>query len=265
MAMVIAPSLEGVPHFQTPRMFGVSVAGPSHVKLGIPCQDACQFAVLGQAAGVVAIADGLGSVRHSDWGASRAVAAAVAAVQEEWTRQPAAGSLTELAQKGMAAARRALEALGLQEGCPLDELACTLLVIVLHEGRAAAGQIGDGAAVVQTAAGLRLLSGPGEAEYVNEVTPLTARGWEREVRLAAEVADVRGLLAFTDGCQRAALLRGSGGHVPFPRFCDPLFAFAAAATDSEQATRELNALLTSPKLREHSEDDKTIVLAAIQA
>ena len=53
--------------------------------------------------------------------------------------------------------------------------------------------------------GLKLLSGPGESEYANEVSPLTRKRLEQSLRLSSMVSGISGIMVFTDGCQRAAL------------------------------------------------------------
>jgi hypothetical protein len=255
----VAAPLPAVPG--APRVFGCSAIGPLHVRDGLPCQDAFAGEVLPGGLAVVAVSDGLGSAARSDVGARAAVAAAVRAV----AARGAGGEspLPDLAREAVAAARAELERTAAADVCPLRDLACTLLVALLSGDRAVAAQVGDGAIVANTAEGLRLLSAPGDAEYANEVLPLTSRDWGRGLRVSAVLEGVRGLLAFTDGCQRAALRKSRAGYAPFEGFCGPLFAYAAGVSDPAAGARDIEELLLSAKLSEHSEDDKTLVLAVI--
>jgi Protein phosphatase 2C len=243
------------------RVFGASVTGPLHVREGKPCQDAFAYEVSEGGRGVVAVADGLGSAARSDLGSRAAVDAAVRAVSYLASNEDS--PLPQLAREGVSAARAELERTAGQEGCPLRDLACTLLVVVLRDGRAAAAHVGDGAVVASTADGLRMLSAPGDSEYANEVVPLTSIDWSGALRTSAILDGVRGILAFTDGCQRAALRKTRDGYFAFEGFCGPLLSYAAGVVDPAAGERDLEGLLLSAKLSEHSEDDKTLVLATV--
>jgi hypothetical protein len=244
-----------------PYVFGASVIGPAHVARQRPCQDACAFAVLGEGLGVVAVADGLGSAPHAEVGAQAAVKAAVETVRalvSETTTGPAA-----IARQAMSRAREQVEAAAREQQRPLGELACTLIVVVFSGGRIGVAHIGDGAVVARTAAGLTVVSGPGDSEYANEVTPLTYEGWEKAARSGAEVEGVEVLAAFTDGCQRGCLIRSAAGHRPSPQFFEPLFSYAGALTDMEKGDQDVTQLLGSQRFAQVSEDDKTLVVAVL--
>jgi hypothetical protein len=241
------------------RIFGASVIGSQHVGQALPCQDACDYDVF-DGAGVIAIADGLGSAARADVGASLAVTTALDAARAGLR---GADDLAAAARAGVVAARQALEAEAGQLGCKIRDLACTLVVVTLRADRVAVAHVGDGAVVARLNGVWELLSGPAESGYVNEVTPLTDREWEVAVRVALERDGLSGLLALTDGCQRAALQRTPYGLAPYDDFCQPLVDYARDEDDAERGEREIAALLESPTLAESSEDDKTLVVAFV--
>lgn len=245
------------------RVFGSSAVGPGHVSSGLPCQDACAYEILPPALCAIAVADGLGSAAHSDLGAQTAVNAAVRTMVDQAASNPGE-DLGRLLQAGVAAARAALERVAGDTACPLRDLACTLLLTILHGERAAAAHVGDGAIVAKTAKGLQLLSGPGESEYANEVIPLTSKDWARAVRVATPLDGVKGIMVFTDGLQRAALRKNRGSYTVFDGFCDPLFTYANRVAVPSDAVKDIKELLLSAKMSEHSEDDKTLVVAILQ-
>jgi protein phosphatase 2C-like protein len=223
-----------------PYVLAATVTGPSHERDGRSGQDA--FAVRHFSEGfIAAVADGLGSVRGGGIGAAIAVEAAVAASS---------------AAEAIIAARTALEAASCRLAMPLSELACTLLVCSAWRAEVVTAHVGDGAAV--TDSGL-VLSAPGDSEYVDEVVPLTAPGWLAATRVNCTQA-VGAIALFTDGCQRAALRRRRGGWVAHPGWWQPLFAHARAAEDASR----LAALLDGPRLREHSDDDKTLLIGVLE-
>jgi hypothetical protein len=209
---------------------------------------------------VIAVADGLGSAPRSDVGARIAVDAALAATLAALAASPSA-PLSELAREAVGQARAAIEIKAAELACPLADVACTLIVVVFSGERVGVAHVGDGAVVCQTDVGLILASGPGDSEYTNEVVPLTATEWEAALRVTPELAGVRGVAAFSDGCQRAGLRRSAAGVEPFEKFFGPLFAYARELTDLEQGQAELAALLLSEKVCANSDDDKTLVLA----
>jgi predicted FMN-binding regulatory protein PaiB len=70
-------------------------------------------------------------------------------------------------------------------------------------------------------------------------------------------------MAFTDGLQRAALKKSAEGYSPFNGFCEPIFSFASEVSDIGEAEVEIAQLLSSKKLSDNSEDDKTLVIAVL--
>ncbi len=223
-------------------VLGARVAGESHARTGTPCQDAFAWRAIEAGNVVLAVADGLGSAPRSDEGAREAVEAAVEAAV-------AGASLAD----AVAAARAALE--GLSPESALRSFACTLIVVAWQDGTARAAHIGDGSAVVRTPDGLVVLSAPAPSEYVNEVEPLTSEHWQELVRVSDPVQDVEAVAVFTDGCSLAAI---HAGGAPSASFFDPLFAYAA---EPDASPDELSALLGGPKMSEHSDHDKTLLLA----
>lgn len=249
------------PAISTPYIFGSSVIGPLHVQLNTPCQDACSFRSLPCNAAAIVVCDGLGSASKSDVGARLAANAAVETAQNMLVDPGLSGA--EIVRTAVRAARRSLEAKAAEDQCPLRDLACTIIIVVARKDELAVAHIGDGAVVALTENGLQLVSGPGESEYSNEVTPLTSSKWEDDLRLSSVITGVRCVAVFTDGCQRAAFRKSPDRVEPFEGFFCPIFAYANERQDLSEAEREIQSLLMSKKLCENSEDDKTLVVAVL--
>jgi hypothetical protein len=242
-------------------VFGASVIGPMHIQHEIPCQDACAYTTTAGNAILIAVADGLGSAARSDAGARLAVTSAfnfcVAALE------PSSGEtllLEEVVRSSAAHAREKLERYALEESCELRDLGCTLIVTIAKGGEFAVAHIGDGAVVGEIEGILSLVSNPGESEYTNEVVPLTSTKWRDSLRITSGASFVSAIAVFTDGCQRAAFRKEGDALVPFERFFNPIFRYARTVADAAEGAREVAELLASPKLCEHSDDDKTLVL-----
>lgn len=245
-------------------IIGASAIGPLHVVNNTPCQDACAFEVFPSGYGVVAVADGLGSASKSEIGARMAVDNAVHAVREVVAKRVNEEiDLGDTAKMAVFSARKILEEKADELQCKLRDLACTMIVVVMHKDSAVVAHVGDGAVIVNTKEGLKLISGPEDSEYANEVTPLTSKDWELYLRVSSVVPYVVGVMAFTDGCQRAALRKSQDGLTPFDGFCEPLFSYANDVKDLKEAEDDIKELLLSKKVCENSDDDKTLVIATL--
>jgi len=246
-----------------PPVLAATQTGCSHESSGAPCQDAFAWVEAGDRLLVIAVADGLGTAPRAEEGAAVAVEAAVNAALAACHEGPQA-ALGALARGSVEAARAALESLADDGEVPLSALATTLIVVAASGDRVCVAQVGDGAVVAEGPDALALLSAPAHGEYVNEVTPLTAETWAEAVRVSPEVAGVRALAAFTDGCEPAALRhRASGDLVPHEGFFVPLFEFARAVGAGASEEGELRDLLAGAKMAASSDDDKTLVLAIL--
>lgn len=247
------------------RIIGASAIGPLHVVNDTPCQDAYSFGAFHSGYIAIAVADGLGSAAKSEIGARLAVDSAVDAVKKIVEIQGEEIDLSDVARRAVFSARDVLERKAEELQCKLRELACTLIVAVLHKDRAAVAHIGDGAVVVKTDEGLELLSGPDESEYANEVSPITGDNWEKSLRITPVFHGISGMMAFTDGCQRAALKKAQDDLIPFEGFCLPLFSYASNVNsmDAKEAEEEIKSLLLSKKVCDNSDDDKTLVIAVL--
>lgn len=247
------------------RVFGASVVGPLHVKLNLPCQDACAYGVSRSGSLTIAVADGLGSAAMSQTGARVAVDSAIdlamKALDADAEEETA---LDEIVRDGVAAARTAIECYSARESCRLRDLACTLILAVVRKDRLAIAHIGDGAVVVETVAGLSIMSAPGESEFTNEVVPLTSSEWEKQLRIVSDGSPIKSIAVFTDGCQRAAFRRTGDVLKPFAGFFNPIFAYARGLTDVAEGVKEIEDLLASQKVCENSDDDKTLVIGLLR-
>lgn len=243
-----------------PKVFGSSVKGSMHVTLKTPCQDNLAIKKLSSGGIVIAVADGLGSVAHSEHGSRLAVNTAVAEYEALITGASPPADFKSAAEETLKRCLRKMEAKASEEGWTLRDLACTMILVVCDKRGVWAAHIGDGAVVARTKDGLVTVSSPGDSEYANEVSPLTGK-WDNAMRFSGPIPDVREIAVFTDGCQRAAFFKQTAHE----GFFNPLFNFAQKLTDMKEGEKELTELLNSPKICENSDDDKTLVVAVLQA
>ena len=231
---------------ETWRAVGASVAGTGHRARGLGCEDACAVSVSDDGGSVlIAVADGAGSAPRSSEGSTRAVAAAMDALR-------AGADLCAV----MHAARRSLEPVC--EDDRMRDLATTLLAVRASPSGIETAQVGDGAVVVRRGGELSVVAPDDKGEYLNETVFLTSDGWLDSLRIETVPADgVDAVAVLTDGLQLVALDLATG--VPHGPFFAPFFSFVAEDGDVGQ----LEAFLGSDRVGERTDDDVTLVVAAL--
>jgi len=239
--------------------------GVSHEKSGLPYQDCSGWEDLAsQEALALVIADGAGSASHAEVGASVAVTVALKMFREragERTLPETETGWWDLLEEGLQQAHAALCQEAEQRDLDLRSLATTLALAVATSSWVMAVQVGDGAIVVEEASGaLHAVTAPPGGEYANETTFLTEGTFRQNAQRGRWQGEVAHVAAFTDGLQRLALKLPEG--TPHPPFFAPLFRFAADLRISrEEAQTQLEGFLRSPRLRERTDDDLTLILA----
>lgn len=239
------------------RVFGACVTGLSHIRTGEECQDAWKTEVipdLGSGRAVIALSDGLGSALHAKKGSHIAVTAAISYLTEN------PGNVLDTVCYARQELIRQAQDLAITPG----DLACTLVVIELTEERVLLAHVGDGVVIGREneSGPIILLSDPGPSEYINEVIPLTAVDSINHIRYR-EKRGINTLVAVTDGCQGALLIREAGQLCPFEPFIRPLFEYYTHDMTEDMGTSALYGLLNSDKMKTISDDDKTMVIAVI--
>ena len=244
------------------RVVSVSVQGASHVRDGKPCQDAHLWRVTEGGVLVAGVADGAGSAPLSEVGSGCAVRVAV----EEAAYRLRDGFPYEdddwrpLLQSVFQAARQAVEAAAAARQAPPGDLATTLLLAVATDDRLVAGQIGDGAVIVQQAPSrYDAITTPSFGEYLNETVFLTSSDALAKLQFKVQRGVCAGLALFSDGLQMQALRMPQGS--PYAPFFNPLMQFMASADDTAKAEEHLRKFLQSPRITDQTDDDLTLVLA----
>jgi serine/threonine protein phosphatase PrpC len=243
---------------------GTAVAGESHLRKGIPCQDYQSWRLLpsgdGQAL-LVALADGAGSAEHSHLGARLAVETALQALESGLTCGDSSPLDFENCMRlAFDSAQQALFETAEADDIPLRSLATTLTCIAAVDGFITVGQLGDGSVVVQTSdEELVAVTQPQRGEYANETYFLVQEDALEYLQVQVLHYPVRALAVLSDGLMRLAMQMPSNQpHVPFFK---PLFAFAASVKDPEAASGQLASFLSSERVSARTEDDKSLVLA----
>jgi protein phosphatase 2C-like protein len=239
---------------------GAHVTGTSHARLNTPCQDYCAYerAFIGSSPVlIIAIADGAGSATLSHIGSRATVEYILRIVPRQ------IGSVLEanmaFTRRIFSGAREHLQTVALDHQCNVSDLACTTLFAVLSDFGSFFAQIGDGAWVIRKDGQYSVPIWPDSGEYVNETTFLTSPNWEMSIRCHLALGGVTAVAGFTDGLQRVALQINS--RSVFVPFFEPLFCALSRTNDKTELISPLVAFLTSKRLAERTDDDKSLVLA----
>lgn len=176
------------------RTFGASVIGPGHVLESKPNQDAWTSFRSNTSIGI-AVSDGLGSKRLSDFGSKAACRAVKQAVRKKFLSQNAVQASRVLSE----ISRGWLSALGPIE--PEDAAATCLFAYTTIEESVVIGALGDGAiAVVGVDKSVRVVSADKSHGFLNTTHALNRfteeRNW-KTVEISA--TEVEAVVLFTDG------------------------------------------------------------------
>lgn len=141
------------------------------------------------------------------------------------------------------------------------QFACTLVSCIASPTGTLVAHIGDGACVVQIDGEWRAASWPESGEYASTTFFVTDSPAPRLRLTRLPVIDAVAL--FTDGIERLVLDFGKKtAHAPwFDRFIKPVIS-AGLHGRNPGLSKALHSYLESPSVVAHSDDDKTLILAA---
>ena len=245
------------------RVIAASVRGTSHEWTGQPCQDTHHWDVLPGGVLVAAAADGAGSAPLGEVGADVAARTAVEAIVRRKAALPADDDAwRSLLTEALETARAAIEVEVAAHEVTERDLATTLILVVATQELIAAAQVGDGASVAGDGGGNIIgLTEPQMGEYVNQTTFLISPDAMATAQFIVWRGSVAHVAILSDGLQMLALKMPEG--TPHAPFFSPLFRFVAEVIDETEAKEQLKVFLRSPRIRERSDDDLTLVLATL--
>lgn len=251
------------------RFVAASVIGTSHEKAGGSCQDAndCKIYALptGENVLAAAVADGAGSAVCGGEGASKTCHALLGLMNEHLCSGNAVEQITkDTVNSWVTTIQILLEEEAKAVSRERRDFACTILGLIVGESCAACLQIGDGVMVLADSEehSYGHVFWPDRGEYANTTHFVTEDDAAEHLQFESVKRRMVEAALLTDGLQTIALnYQQQSAHEPFFKGL-----FAPLRTAEEGCSRELSeslaAFLSSPRVNEKTDDDKTLVLAS---
>lgn len=251
------------------RIASASAIGTSHISVGKPCQDNAVHSLVDGPEGQVltaVVCDGAGSAAYSEvgsWLASQTLLELVFVhFAEEGTlsqidRKKVLGWVTDIAE------RISAHADGLDHST--RDYACTLLAAILGPDSAVFLQIGDGAMVVSHGQedGWSYVFWPQHGAYANTTNFVTSPGLSDLLEFEFAPRRIDEVALFSDGIENLVLHQASRSvHQPFFDAMFPAVRQSRSLGEDPELSSGLKAYLSSPRICERTDDDKSLILAS---
>jgi len=251
------------------RIAHASAIGLAHINQNTECQDrfACRTVTTTSEGEVLiaVVADGAGSTTDGQIGAQIACEIFTEEVADLLSSKDASvKSLTEdFGRFWISYFQRKIGEISKQNQKELRDYASTFIGAVIGATAAAFYQIGDGG-IVFSASGAResyrFAVPPVEAEYVNVTDFATDETAAERLRFVLIEEKIEDLILFSDGIYAVAVdYQRSAPHEPFLM---PMIAPLRNGAAVNGLNEKLENFLSSPKINEKTDDDKTIILAS---
>jgi hypothetical protein len=252
------------------RYVAASVIGTSHEKAGGTCQDANGCQIFAPRAGdkvlMAAVADGAGSAVCGGEGAAITCRALLELMGDHLD---SGGTIEEIAldtvRSWMTTIQNLLEEEARAVSRERRDFACTILGLMVGESCAACLQIGDGVIVLADSEERAYghVFWPDRGEYANTTHFVTEEGAIEHLQFDSVKRRVVEAALLTDGLQNIALnYQQRTAHEPFFRGLFTPLRTAEEEGCSHELSESLAAFLSSPRVNEKTDDDKTLVLAS---
>ena len=250
------------------RYAQASVIGLAHLNQETECQDRVTCQTLATKNGeilIAAVADGAGSTSHGQIGAEIACQLFVTEIKSflRSSGESVKSISEDFGKYWVNYFQKKLEETAQKDEKELREYASTFIGAIVGENIAVFFQIGDGAAVYSVsgaAESYHFAIAPLESEYVNMTEFLTDKTAIEQFRYALIEENIEDLILFSDGIYAVAVNYQT--NQPHEPFLMPMIAPLRNTNAPNGLNEKLEKFLSSPKINEKTDDDKTIILAS---
>jgi len=247
-------------HTPSANVIGCSVKGPDK-SIDQVCEDAHKVRTLPDRRYIIAAADGLGSAKRAEKGATLATKEVVKFLK----RNLRGGSnltqsyFEEIIHEAFVKVREELEFEADSREISISDLNTTLAVAIGGRNGVGGAAVGDGSIVYYKQGNYNMLIPAENTEYSEETIPIQSDNWKQSYRIGWK-SDVPAVAAFTDGLDNVAFeKKGIPSKTLFQQFFQNIYDF----TDLTKLETEVEGFLTEGTIKESSGDDKTIVVGSL--
>ncbi|WP_431103061.1 PP2C family serine/threonine-protein phosphatase [Roseateles noduli] len=246
-----------------------SQVGTSHTRTGQRLQDAYScFSIETEAASVFVgiVSDGAGSAEFGGEGASLVCRSVGVAARRHFAASPGLPSPAEV-EMWVDGARDAIYRAAAQRAKTARDFACTLVCAISNGETSVVIHVGDGCVVAREAATCTWFAPtwPDHGEYASTTTFVTDQPTAK-VRVSIEERQVDVLALFSDGIERMVL--DMAAQQPSEKFfavmARPVLTSRVDAGKDRPLSRQLQDYLDSEQVNARTDDDKTLVIAALR-
>ncbi len=242
----------------TIRSYGASVIGKSHLAAGTPCHDAHQFQTFLEDAYIAVVSDGMGSAAHAEKGSRCAADTVLSLLLETITEDLSDEDVINAIKEAFLNTQKRLQEEAQDLEVDIKDLNATLLVFLSLSKRQFYGQVGDCAAIGKTEDGYQVIARQQRGEYANATfsvcNPQSVLDgiYEKTLTFYPYVA------LMSDGIESISV--SAKDKTVSALFFDPFFnAFQKDGFDEETVSNSLSRFLSSDRINQKTDDDKTLL------
>lgn len=245
------------------KTYGASIVGTSHLASNAECQDFCAHETLdahGQKYVLAAIADGLGSCKHSAKGAKKAVEASIEFLKTKISKDNGIlnpSKYKELLNNTFEYARVSVEELADDEGNIVASYYSTLVVAIYDGNRLYFGNSGDSGMIALFSNGsYELVTERKKGDEANSVIPLQLGEWQ-----FSYVSDVVAFFMVTDGVLDVMAPEISSGILIYWPFFEFLITDVQSDNSQDELEQYIRNIADGDDLKKSVTDDITILVS----
>ncbi len=238
------------------KMICCAAQGRAHAKKNIPCQDKVARREE-NGVHVIALADGAGSAQFSHYGAECVVNRVAAFVVDRFFDLIAQEDARKVTQEILSVALQALADESELRDCTLKDLASTLLIAAVGDGKYFLAHLGDGVIGYLNDAGLKVATTPDNGEFSNETVFVTSANAAAQMRIyRGALKSISGFILMSDGTEQSLYNKRNKTLAPAVK----RLMHRTTLVSAEVLTPQLQAALSI--VLENTQDDCSIAILA---
>lgn len=244
------------------RAYGASVIGTSHAESGKPCHDYHAYRILADEKGFIAsVSDGMGSADKAEIGSTLAATFVVDYLERTLDAKMSDAEMIEQIKEAFERTHDRLQEEADDLDIPVRDLNATMLVYVGFEDRQFYGQVGDCCAIGKRDDLYEVIVPQQRGEYANQTFSICDLESVKN-GIYDKAAHVYPYIAMmSDGIESISV--STRDKTVSTLFYEPFFkAFSHDRFSADEVSQSLARFLSSKRINERTDDDKTLLFIA---